>query len=440
MLDETVTHLRRLIQIDTTNPPGNEIAVARYLDQTLRAAGVETHLLEPVAGRGTLIARLRGRGSAAPILVTAHMDVVGVEPAKWTVDPFGGEVRDGAVYGRGAIDDKGMLACNLAAVLETKRAIDAGQLKLERDVIFAATSDEESGGEFGLGWVIEHHPELVRAEYALNEGGRIRVVDGKPLYAAVQTTEKVAHVVTVTARGPSGHASIPLNGNAVARLARAVASITSHEEPVRVIPTVREFFARLGEIWPEPDIAAAMRGVASNEIAVVQRASTALCRLPLYNAVLRTGVSATVMQAGIRSNVIPAQGTATLSVRTLPGDSIDTVVAGMRERVGDDTITIETSARGHDAPASDHDSAMFRAIRDAIQALDPGIATVPYMSTGATESALLRAWGVQTFGLLPFPLDAEDEGRMHGHDERVPLASLEFGTRLVTDILRRMAG
>src|SRR5437763_2716876 len=214
---------------------------------------------------------------------------------------------------------------------------------------------------------------MIRADYSLNEGGRIRIVDGKPLYAAVQTTEKASHVVSVTARGPSGHASIPLEGNAVARLARAVAIITSREEPVRLVPTVREFFTRLGAIWPDAGVAAAMRDIASSDASIVQRGCTALCRLPMYNAVMRTGISATVMNAGLRHNVIPAEATATLSVRTLPGDSIESVVAGMRERVGDAAVTIEIQLTGPDAPASDHESPMFAAVRESVRALDPSI-------------------------------------------------------------------
>jgi acetylornithine deacetylase/succinyl-diaminopimelate desuccinylase-like protein len=438
-LDETAAHLRRMIQIDTTNPPGDELPLARYIDTTLSAEGIETRLLEPVANRAAVVGRLRGNGRAAPILITAHMDVVGVERDKWSVDPFAGDVRDGYVYGRGAIDDKGMLAVNLMAMLLLKRhVIDRGGI-LERDVIFAATPDEESGGAYGLGWIIDAHPDLIRAEYALNEGGRIRVVEGRPLYAAVQTTEKVSHVVTLTARGPGGHASIPLEGNAIAHLARALMIIGDNPERVRLTPTVREFFSRLSAIWPEADVARAMRDVVSQDPSVVDRACGALCKLPMYNAVLRTGISPTVLAGGVRHNVIPTEASATMSIRTLPSVSIDAVVQRLSSLIADDALSFTIDARGLDAPPSDHESPMFTAIGDAIAALDTRIVTVPYMSTGATESANLRAWGVQTFGLLPFPLDSDDESRMHGHDERVPLASLEFGTRLVFDIVRRMA-
>jgi acetylornithine deacetylase/succinyl-diaminopimelate desuccinylase-like protein len=439
-VNDVVSRLQHLIQLDSTNPPGNELLVARYLDGVLRGAGIDTTVLETAPGRGALIARLRGSGAAAPLLLTAHMDVVGVEAASWTSEPFGGEIRDGYVYGRGAIDDKGMLACELEAVLRLKREMDAGRITLDRDVIFAATPDEESGGELGLSWIIDRHPDLIRAEYALNEGGRIRIVDGEPLYAAVQTTEKVSHVVTVKATGPGGHASIPLEGNAVARLAHALAAITTHQEPVKLIPTVREFFTRLSAVWPEPDVAQAMRDSASNDEPAVQRGCSALCKLPLYNAVLRTGISATVIRAGVRHNVIPTEAEATLSVRTLPGDSIDDLLARLGAIVADGAVTIAIESRGLGAPVSDHASLMFEAIRGAVTALDPAIITVPYMSTGATESAHLRAWGVQTFGLLPFPLNADDESRMHGHDERVATAALEFGAQLVFDIARRVAG
>jgi acetylornithine deacetylase/succinyl-diaminopimelate desuccinylase-like protein len=385
------------------------------------------------------VARLRGDGSRRPVVLMAHMDVVGVEAAGWSVEPFGGVVRDGYVYGRGAIDDKGMLAANLVTMLLLRRhVLDAGGA-LARDVVFVATSDEEASGEFGMGWLLAHHPELVRGEFALNEGGRTRVVRGRPLYVAVQTAETVPHVVTVTARGDGGHASVPLPGNPVFRLGRALAAVGAWRPPTVVTPTTREFFAELARVWPDRGEARAMADVVSRDPNRVRRGALVLRRVPTFDAVLRAGVSAVMTRGGIRSNVIPAEASATLDVRTLPGQSVDAVVARLRRAVGDPLVTISVTERGDDAPPSDHASPMFRAIADAVRALDPGMATVPYLSTGATDSARLRAWGMQAFGVLPFPLSQDDEERMHGNDERVPVASLLFGTRLIYEAVRRVA-
>ena len=429
--DETVRHLRRLIQLNTVNPPGNEITVARYLDSTLRSAGIETHLFEPAPGRAAFVARLKGNGTRQPVLLMAHMDVVGVEPDKWTVDPFGAVEKDGYVYGRGAIDDKGMLAANLVTMLLLKRnVIDAGG-SLQRDVVLVANSDEEAGGDWGMGWLIANKPELIRAEFALNEGGRTRVVNGRPLYVAVQNTEKVAHNVRVIAKGPGGHASVPLSGNAISRLARAMAKIAAHEEPVRINPTTRVFFSELSAVWPNAAERRAMADVSSRDERRVARGARVLSAIPIYNAVLRNGISPTLIDGGIRTNVIPTEATANLNVRTLPGQSIDSVVTRLRRAVADKQVSFEVDRDTIDAPASSFRSPMFTAIADAVRTVDSTIAVVPYMSTGATDSARLRAWGVQTYGLLPFPLAQEDEERMHGNDERVPVASLLFGTKVV---------
>ena len=436
---ETLEYLQAMIRMNTVNPPGNELQVARYLDSTLRGAGIETHLFEPAPGRASLVAVLKGDGTKKPVLIMAHMDVVGVEHDKWSVDPFAAVIRDGYLYGRGAIDDKGMLAANVETMLLLKRnVIDKGGT-LSRDVIFVANSDEEAGGEFGMGWLIANHPELIRAEFALNEGGRTRIVGGKRLYVAVQNTEKVPHVVKVTARGPGGHASIPLAGNAIFRLGRALAAIGAHTEPVVIKPTTREFFSQLSSVWPNGMERRAMADVASSDTRRVQRGARVLSRIPVFNAVLRNGISATMIDGGIRSNVIPVEASATLNVRTLPGLSIDSVVARLRKVVNDSLVSIDVSDRGEDSPASDFHSPMFAAIRGSAQALDPSMAVVPYLSTGATDSARLRNWGIQAFGLLPFPMNQDDEDRMHGNDERIPLASLDFGTRMIYGAILRVA-
>ena len=427
----TVAHLQRMIRMETVNPPGNELPLARYIHATLSEAGIESRLLEPAPGRGAVVARLRGTGARRPVLLMAHTDVVGVERAHWSVDPFGGEIRDGYLYGRGAIDDKGMLAANLQAMLLLKRqVVDAGGT-LARDVVFVANSDEEASGEYGMGWLLAHHPELVEAEFALNEGGRTRVVGGRPLYLAVQNSEKVPHVLTVTARGPGGHASVPLAGNAVARLGRAMAAIGAHREPVRLTPTTRRFFGDLAACWPDAVERRAMADVASRHSGRVQRGARVLGRTPVFDAVLRTGVSLTMVEGGIRTNVIPTEATARVNVRTLPGSSIDAVVARLRRAVDDPLVEIVVAERGEDAPASSFESAMFAAIAAAARELDPTLAVVPYLSTGATDSARLRQLGVQAFGVLPFPMSQDDEDRMHGNDERIPLDALHFGTRLI---------
>ncbi len=436
---ETLAHLQAMIRMNTVNPPGNELQVAKYLDSTMRAAGIETHLFEPAPGRGSLVAVLKGNGSRKPVLIMGHMDVVGVERDKWTVDPFAAVIKDGYLYGRGAIDDKGMLAANMETMLLLKRnVIDKGG-SLSRDVIFVANSDEEAGGDFGMGWLIKNHPDLIKAEFALNEGGRTRIVNGKRLYVAVQNTEKVSHVVTVTARGPGGHASIPLEGNAIFRLGRALAKIGAYTEPVVVKPTTREFFSQLSRVWPNADERRAMADVASSDAARVKRGAAVLSRTPVFNAVLRNGISATMIDGGIRTNVIPTDASAKLNVRTLPDLSIDSVVARLRKVVNDSLVTIAVTERGEDSPASDFHSPMFEAIRESVKALDPSMIVVPYLSTGATDSARLRTWGMQAFGLLPFPMNQDDEDRMHGNMERIPLTSLDFGTRMIYGAVLRVA-
>ncbi len=435
---ETLAHLQRCIRVNTVNPPGNELELARVLAGIFDEAGIQRTLLEPAPGRAALVARLPGNGTKAPLLLLAHMDVVGVEPTEWSCDPFDAVVRDGYLYGRGAIDDKGMLAVNLQAMLLLKRqVVDAGGT-LTRDVVFAATSDEEAGGVWGIDWLVSNHPELVRAEYALNEGGRIRIVKGRRLYAAVQCAEKVTNVLTLRATGTAGHAAVPRTDNALVRLGRALAAVGAHREPVRVLPTTRRFFGELSEIWPEAGYRRAMADVSSGQASRIARGADTLASEPVFDAVLRNGISPTMLEGGVRANVIPAEASATLNVRTLPGQSIDQVVARLRKAIADRAVTVTVTSRGTDAPPSDFRSPMFGAIARSLTSVDPRLTVVPYLSTGATDSARLRQIGIKAYGLLPFPLAEEDELRMHAADERVPVSALEYGIRVVYGIVRQM--
>jgi acetylornithine deacetylase/succinyl-diaminopimelate desuccinylase-like protein len=434
---ETISRLQAIIRFDTTNPPGNELPLARYLESALRAEGVETNLLEVGDNRAQLIGRIRGSGAKRPLILLAHMDVVGVEREKWTRDPFGGEVDDGYLYGRGAIDDKGMLAANLMTMLLLKR--EAG-LQLDRDVVFVATSDEEAGGEWGMGWLVHHHSELLDAEFALNEGGRTRIIQGGRTYLAVQSAEKVSHVVTVRATGSAGHAAVPLPDNAIFRLARALESLSMYTEPVMLTEITGQFFRKLAEIWPDAMEKTAMTDLVSGDPKRVEAGAAVLSRTAVFNAVLRNGISPTVLSGGKQFNVLPATAQAMLNVRTLPGHSIDKVINRLRAVVSEPGVTIELTERGEDSPASDPNSAMFSAIVDETRELDPAIAVVPYLSTGVTDSARLRRLGVRAYGVLPFPMGEADEKRMHGADERVPLRSLHFGVRLIYGATSRVCG
>jgi acetylornithine deacetylase/succinyl-diaminopimelate desuccinylase-like protein len=436
---ETVSRLQEIIRFDTTNPPGNELPLALYLEGALRGEGIETTRFEPAPNRAVLVGRIAGNGTRRPLILLAHMDVVSVEKERWSVDPFAGEVRDGYLYGRGAIDDKGMLAANLMTMLLLKRALAAGQASLSRDVVFLATSDEEAGGEWGMGWLVKHHPEVLDAEFALNEGGRTRIIEGGQRYLAVQSAEKVSHVVTVSARGSAGHAAVPLPDNAIFRLGRALETLSRYAEPVMLTEITRRFFGELAAVWPREAEKLAMLDLVSSDPKRAESGAKVLSAIPVFNAVLRNGISPTVVGGGKQFNVIPASAEAVLNVRTLPGHSVDKVVNRLRAIVSEPGVSIGITQRGEEAPASDPRSEMFAALAETAHELDPEMAVVPYLSTGVTDSARLRTLGVKAYGVLPFPLLQSDEERMHGHDERVPLDSLYFGTRLIYGAIERIA-
>lgn len=433
---ETIAHLQALIRFDTTNPPGNELPLAEYVVGVLRGDGIDTTLLSPAPSRAAVVARIKGNGSRRPVMLLAHMDVVGVEREKWSCDPFAGVIRDGYVYGRGAIDDKGMLSANLMAMLLIKRTVIDGGMELDRDVVFVATSDEEAGGDDGMRWLVENHPEHLDAEFAINEGGRTRVIECGRRYLAIQTAEKISHQVALTARGPAGHAAIPLEGNAVFALGNALARLSHYREPVTLTSTTTRFFGELAKVWPQPDVALAMTRVISTDRLERELGSDVLAKIPVFNAVMRNGISPVGLSSGVTGNVIPAEAKAMLNVRTIPGHTVEDVAGRIAKCLNDPAITVSIESHGREAPGSDPESEMFAAIAGAAKAIDPGMAVVPYMSTGGTDSAHLRRLGINAYGILPFPMEQSDEERMHGHDERVPVASLHFGIRLIFESLR----
>ncbi|HEX5385130.1 MAG TPA: M20/M25/M40 family metallo-hydrolase [Gemmatimonadales bacterium] len=435
----TETLLTHLIGLDTQNPPGHELLVARYLDSLLAPLpGVETTIVEIGGGRAHFVARLRApRPSAKPVLIMAHMDVVGADTSKWKSPPFKATVRGGYLYGRGAIDDKGMLSAAVTAFEMLARRRD----RLDRDVILLGTASEE-GGDVGIAWLLQRRADLVnQAEFALNEGGRVRVEGGRVSTVDIQTTEKVYYAVTCTAHGPSGHGSVPLPDNALAALARAVARIHAWRPPVRLTETTRLYFGQLATIEPDTAVRAAMRTVATaSDSAAIDRAAGVLSQNPLYNAVLRTGAALTLIHGGIRENVIPSEGKATFNVRIIPGEDIVAITRAIQHAASEPEVTCALDYPPAKAPPpSPVGTALYRAMERQAKVMAPNALVIPFLSTGATDGKDLRAIGIPTYGILPMPLPLEDELRMHGDNERVPVPALGWGTEYLYRVLRDVA-
>jgi acetylornithine deacetylase/succinyl-diaminopimelate desuccinylase-like protein len=427
---DEVTFLTGLVKIDTSNPPGNEIEAARYVKGILDREGIPSTIVESAPGRASLIARIKGSGAKKPLMLMGHLDVVGVERERWTVDPFAALVKDGYLYGRGAEDDKGMVAANLAVFLRLKRE----NVPLDRDVIFLAEAGEEGTSEFGIDYLVASHWDKIDCEYALNEGGTFHAEGGKVRYAGVQTTEKVPRGLLVVARGTSGHGSMPRLDNPVTHLGAAIGKIGAWQPPMRLNETTREFFSRLAAISP-PAEAELYRHLDDPAVQEKLRATSIL-----YNSMLRTSVVPTIVKGGFRENVIPADAEANLDVRALPDEDIDQLVATLKRIVDDPAIEITrrtTGQRRPAAPASSIHSEMFAALERAQKRVFPEAVTVPLMQTGATDGAQLRAKGVQVYG-IGIPVDDEDLRRMHGTDERISLAALarftDFLYAAVTDV------
>src|SRR5215469_10093901 len=316
--NEAVKFLSELVKIDTSNPPGNEARAAEYIKSVLAGEGIPAQIYESAPGRGNLVARLKGNGKKKPLLLMAHLDVVGVEREKWTVDPFAGVIKDGYVYGRGAIDDKSMDAANLEVFLLLHRL----KVPLDRDVILLAEAGEEGTTQFGIDFMVAKHWDDITCEYALNEGGGITEENGKVQYVAVSTTQKVPRGFTLVAHGTSGHGSAPRVDNSIAHLAAAVDKTVQWQAPMRLNDTTRRFFELMAKIAP-PDKAALYAHV---EDPAVQRKLQET--EPAYYSMLRTSLVPTIIKGGFRSNVIPAEAEARFDVRALPDEDMPALKAG----------------------------------------------------------------------------------------------------------------
>ena len=431
---EVVARLKEFVQLDTTNPPGNEIRGAEFLKTILEREGIPAEILAREPARGNVIARLKGSGRKKPLLLMGHLDTVGIEREKWTVDPLAAVEKDGFLYGRGASDDKCMTTVCLEVFLLLKRL----NLPLDRDVIFAGMADEESNGLYGIRFLVEKHWDKIACEFALNEGGNIVEEGGRVRYVSVGTTEKVPRTLFFSAKGTSGHASRPRLDNPVVHLANAVGKVGDWLTPMRLNETTRAFFERLAtisppeEAWLYTHLEDPVLGLQVQEI--LRRTN------PIYNSMLRTTVAPTVLKAGFRVNVIPGDALATLDVRALPDENMEAFLGQMAALINDPSVEIvqaEGDGRKFAAP-SGLKTEMFAALERAQAKVFPGCVTIPSMGTGATDSAYLRPRGVQAYGLGSVVDFADGGARAHGNDERVSLAGirlfLEFVYRAVTDV------
>jgi acetylornithine deacetylase/succinyl-diaminopimelate desuccinylase-like protein len=411
---EAVKLLGELVKIDTSNPPGNETRAAEYIKGVLLAEGIPAQIFESAPGRGNVVARLKGNGKKKPLLLMGHLDVVGVERDKWTMDPFAAIIKEGYLYGRGSVDDKSMDAANLEVFLLLHRM----KVPLDRDVILLAEAGEEGTTQFGIDYMVANHWNEIACEYALNEGGDIVEENGKVQYVAVSTTQKVPRGFSLVAHGTSGHGSAPRVDNAIAHLAAAIDKTSRWEAPMRLNETTRRFFQQMAKI-SAPERAQLYAHV--EDPAVQQKLHESE---PSNYSMLRTSLVPTIIKGGFRSNVIPAEAEARFDVRALPDENMEALKGELARLINDPAITFVDAENVNQRPAtppSGLETDGFHALEHAQQKVFPGVPTIPIMQVGATDSAQLRARGVQAYDIGTV-MSANDLKRVHGNDERIQIA------------------
>jgi acetylornithine deacetylase/succinyl-diaminopimelate desuccinylase-like protein len=410
--------LRQLIRLDTTNPPGRETLAAEVLRDYLEAAGVECALYARDPARANLVARIRGRGAGPSLALLSHTDVVLADPGEWQRDPFGAELVDGEVWGRGALDMKGEVAASAAAVASLAREGWRGS----GDLVFVAAADEEVGAGFGLEWLVQAHPDAVRTDFSLNEGGGDRIELGGNAYYLCSTAEKRTAPFLLRVHGRSGHASMPgIADNALVKAAPLIERLGDFSVEPTLIPEVIAFFgAVLGREPPAGDALGAARRLSPLAAELVE---------PL----LGMTVSPTKVRASDKRNVIPALCEVTLDVRLLPGQTPDDAEAALRSRLGDGDYELENieSSGGTRSPIG---GPLWDAVESFVEAEEPGAKAVPCCVAGFTDSHWVRdAFGTVAYGFFPArELDPEVAARLiHSADERIPVGDLELGVRFL---------
>lgn len=423
--------LAELIRFDTSNPPGNERECIAYIEGLLSEAGLETKICAAEPDRPNLIARLRGRGAAPPLLLQGHVDVVPADESEWQHPPFAGKVIDDYVWGRGALDMKGGVAMMIGALLRgcAEREPPRG------DVIFAALSDEERGSGVGARYLVENQPELFEGvRYAIGEfGGYTLHLAGRRFYP-IQVAEKQTCQLKAIVRGPGGHGSMPRRDGTMARLGTVLERLNRERLPQHISPVVRRMVQEIsGSVLPPagPIMAQLFRSPVTD---LVLRLPGDIARI--FEPLLHNTAVPTIVRAGEKENVIPSQATVTIDGRLVPGQTPDDLLRELGDVVGDE---VELRVVAYDAAGDSVDYGLYELLSNILEELDPGSVPIPVLLPGVTDGRLFARLGIQSYGFIPLRLDPGFSfiDTIHAADERVPVKALEFGTRALTELLTR---
>jgi acetylornithine deacetylase/succinyl-diaminopimelate desuccinylase-like protein len=430
---ETQQVLTDYIRINTTNPPGNELAAARYLKGILDREGIDAMILDTAelgAGRANLYARLKGNGSKRAVALVHHMDVVPVSPQYWSVDPFGGVVKDGYLYGRGTLDMKGSGIAQLMAMIAIKRS----GVPLNRDIVFIANADEELGSRGALVFV-EKHPDLLKdVEFLATEGGDNSYENGQLRYVAVGAAEKRAIWQHLVVKGVPSHGSRPTKQNPVPKLIAALDRISHWETPLRLTPVTTKYFHDIARFYPEPK-----RSWLTNISSSLKnpRARDWILSDVYWNAVLRNTISLTVVNGSNKTNVIPAEASADLDIRLLPDQDTTAFLAQLKRVAADTAVHFSGLSIVKPSLLSPATSAFVSAVERAVRDRDPNVFVTTPMYTAATDRPTYQSAGIIAYGIDPFRVPSADlQTGMHGNEERLAVANIGWGVHFVYDILR----
>jgi acetylornithine deacetylase/succinyl-diaminopimelate desuccinylase-like protein len=425
---------KEMVEIQSGFTTGATTPVAEAAARRLRTAGFpagDIFLGGASPTKWNLVVRYHGSGKLRPILLLAHIDVVEARREDWSLDPFTLTEKDGYFYGRGTADDKAQAAVWIANLIRYRRE---GYVP-DRDIIVALTADEEGGGPYnGVAWLLKNHRELIDAEFCLNEGGRGQMVNGVKISNNLQAAEKWYLDLRLEVRNKGGHSSVPMPDNAIYRLAQALVRVSHLEFPLKVSDVTRSYFdaqAKLDRTTGKDDLAAAAKG----DPAAMRRVAESS---PVWNSMLRTTCVATMLEGGHARNALPQLAAANVNCRVLPGESLEEVLARMKAAVGDDQVSISVTNQEEESPASPLREDLVRAMSAITDAMWPGVAVVPTLSTGATDGRMLRAAGIPTYGVQGFFGDRDDY-RAHGRDERMLVESFYEGQTFLYRLVKGLS-